>query len=86
MSQPMTVTLTVSDRTEIQLPDSVTIPAGVASIHVPITSLDDNRVEPTRAVQIFAMAPIAAWCDVQCGVAPNRVCAELLWANLEGFG
>ncbi len=56
LALPLTVTLTTSDSTEIKLPGTVTIPAGVASIQVPIAAMDDNRAEPTRAVQIFASA------------------------------
>ncbi|MEJ7595711.1 MAG: Calx-beta domain-containing protein [Planctomycetaceae bacterium] len=56
LASPLTVTLTTSDSTEIKLPGTVTIPAGVASIQVPIAAIDDNRNEPTRAVQIFASA------------------------------
>lgn len=54
LSQPLTVTLSTSDATEIQLPASVTFAAGVAVLHVPIAAINDHREEPTRAVQLFA--------------------------------
>ena len=54
LSQPLVVTLTTSDASEIQLPQSVTFAAGVSVMQVPIRAVDDHRDEPTRAVQIFA--------------------------------
>lgn len=57
LATPLTVTLTVSDGTEIQVPATVTFPAGVAKIQIPISAVNDNRTEPTRAVQIFADTP-----------------------------
>ena len=54
LSQPLTVTLSTSDTTEVQLPASVTFPAGVAVVRVPIAAIDDRGQEPTRAVQLFA--------------------------------
>lgn len=56
LSQPLTVTLTTSDASEIQVPSTVTFPVGVSVLQVPITAIDDNLSEPTRAVQIFASA------------------------------
>jgi hypothetical protein len=55
-SGPLTVNLTVSDTTEIDVPAQVTFAAGESVIHVPINALNDHVVEPTRGVQINASA------------------------------
>ena len=53
ISQPLTVTLSVSDSSEITVPSTATFPAGVAVIHVPLSAVNDGRNEPTRAVQVL---------------------------------
>ena len=53
-SQPLTVNLSVSDASEISVPSTVTFPAGVSRLRVPISALNDSAIEPTRGVQIFA--------------------------------
>ena len=59
LAQPLTVTLTTSDSSEIELPATWTIPANATSAVVPIKAKDDNLFEPTRGVQIFASASYA---------------------------
>lgn len=54
LSQQLVVTLATSDASEVQIPQTVTFAVGVSMIQIPITSVDDNKTEPTRAVQIFA--------------------------------
>ncbi|MCA9050917.1 MAG: TIGR03790 family protein, partial [Planctomycetaceae bacterium] len=54
ISQPMTIHLSSGDETELSVPSTATFGAGQSIIYVPLTAVDDNMVEPTRAVQIRA--------------------------------
>ena len=56
VSLPVDVQLTTLDRSELQLPDSVTIPQGASSINVPLTIVDDALVDGAKTVQIVANA------------------------------
>ena len=56
IGSPLTVTLSVSDSTEIQVPQTVTFAAEQSVVTGSIGAVDDNLNEPTRAVQIFATA------------------------------
>jgi len=65
---PLTVTLTSSDTTEIQVPATVVIPAGQTSITFPITVANDTQIDGTQTATITAN--IAGWTD---GVATISV-------------
>ncbi|MEZ6042082.1 MAG: S8 family serine peptidase [Planctomycetaceae bacterium] len=54
ISQAMVVNLLSSDTTELQVPPTVTIPAGAASVPFVVTILDDNVDDGTIAVTIEA--------------------------------
>ncbi|MEE2938488.1 MAG: DUF4465 domain-containing protein [Planctomycetota bacterium] len=56
VSLPVDVQLTSLDRSELQLPDSVTIPQGASSINVPLTIVDDALVDGAKTVQVVANA------------------------------
>lgn len=55
-SQPLTVTLTSSDLTELTVPTTVTIPANAASVTFPITAINDPDLDGPQTVQITATA------------------------------
>ena len=59
ITAPLVVTLTSNDITEIQLPATVTIPAGSASVTFPINIIDDRLLDGTQIVQIRGTATIA---------------------------
>ncbi len=54
---PLEVTLTASDPAQIQIPETVVIPAGAGSVAVPVRALDNWRTEGSRSVEITANAP-----------------------------
>jgi subtilisin-like proprotein convertase family protein len=58
-AQPLVVTLTSSDLTEIQLPATVTIPAGVNFRTFQIDVIDDNILDGTQVVTLTADAVVA---------------------------
>jgi hypothetical protein len=68
-SVPITILLTSSDTSEIQLPASVTIPAGQTSITVPVKAVDDTLFDGTVPVTLSASAGT---------VASNRVNVDVL--------
>ena len=53
----MTVNLLSGDTTEVSLPRSVTIPADLASITVPLDAVDDQLLDGTQPVTMWASAP-----------------------------
>jgi hypothetical protein len=55
-SQPLTVTLTSSDESEILVPESVTFPANETSVTFPIDALDDDLLDGEQWVLITATA------------------------------
>ena len=55
----LVVTLTSNDLTEIQVPATVTIPAGSASVTFPINIIDDTLLDGTQVVQLRGTATIA---------------------------
>ena len=65
-AQPaLTVSYTVSGTAAngvdyVALPGSILIPAGVASVNVPVTPIDDGDLEPTESI-IVTLAPNAAY-------------------------
>ena len=60
------VTLTSSDTTALQVPATVTIPAGQTSANFTITIIDDNKINGTRPVLITAH--VANWTDGTAGI------------------
>lgn len=54
LSKPLTVALSVSDSSELSIPETAIFPVDIAVIHVPISTVADGKTEPTRGVQIFA--------------------------------
>lgn len=56
-SSDLTITFTSSNPAEATLPASLTIPAGQDSITIPITILDDARLDGSQAVTLTATAP-----------------------------
>lgn len=59
ITAPLVVTLTSNDLTEIQVPATVTIPAGSASVTFPIDIIDDTLLDGTQIVQLRGTATIA---------------------------
>ncbi|MEQ9410795.1 MAG: choice-of-anchor Q domain-containing protein, partial [Fuerstiella sp.] len=55
-SQPLVVTLSSDDTSELTVPTSVTIPAGDASVTFPVTAVDDSIADGTQTVTITASA------------------------------
>ena len=55
------VTLTSSDTTALQVPATVTIPAGQTSVNFTMTVIDDNKINGTHAASIIAH--VANWTD-----------------------
>ena len=51
---PVTVTLGSSDTSELQVPASVTIPAGQSSVQVELTAIDDDLLDGDQPVNIVA--------------------------------
>ena len=60
-ASPVTVTLTSSDTTALQVPSAVVIPAGQTSISVPITVVDDNKINGTHSATVTAH--VGNWTD-----------------------
>lgn len=58
LSQPIVITLTNTDPTEISIPTSVTIPAGARTANFWIDAVDDNLLDGTQRVDIIATATI----------------------------
>lgn len=56
LSSPLVVTLDNRDKSEISIPDTVTIPAGSLSVTFPIDAVDDNKLDGRKKVRIFASA------------------------------
>lgn len=56
LSTPLLIVLTSSDATELQLPSSVSIPAGQSSITVPVQAIDDSLLDGTVRVLVVASA------------------------------
>jgi hypothetical protein len=55
-SQPLQVQLSNSDGSELSVPATATIPAGVAFVNVPISVLDDSLLDGTIQVSLLASA------------------------------
>ncbi|MGI9472867.1 MAG: PQQ-dependent sugar dehydrogenase [Rubripirellula sp.] len=53
---PLTVALSVSDASEVRVPETVTIPAGESSTEFPIDAVDDTSVDGVQLVQVIAAA------------------------------
>ncbi|HVK11128.1 MAG TPA: tandem-95 repeat protein [Gemmataceae bacterium] len=58
LTQPLAVNLFSSDTTEVTVPASVTIPAGLASATFPLAALDDPARDGPEAVGISAVARV----------------------------
>ncbi len=56
LGQALTVQLSATNASQINLPDSITIPAGQSSVSFNITSVDDTLLDGTQTVQITATA------------------------------
>jgi hypothetical protein len=54
ISAPLTVLLFSSDTTELSLPATVTLPAGVASVQLPVRAVDDSVLDGSVLVQLRA--------------------------------
>ncbi|MFO0820326.1 MAG: ELWxxDGT repeat protein [Pirellulales bacterium] len=55
-SSPLTVTLTNSDSTEVEIPTSVVIPAGAASTTFLVQGVDDNLLDGVQLATLRALA------------------------------
>jgi hypothetical protein len=53
-SQPLTVKLTCSDWSQLDLPSDVTIPSGELSVQFSVTAIDDDMMEVPTLVRILA--------------------------------
>jgi hypothetical protein len=53
-SSDLTIQLTSSDTTEVQLPASVTMPAGLSTIDVDVAAIDDRLLDQTQTVELIA--------------------------------
>ncbi len=56
LSEPLEVTLSSDDQSEILVPRRVTIPAGAASVDVPLTVYDDGLFDGDQRVSLHAQA------------------------------
>ncbi|XZE37004.1 dockerin type I domain-containing protein [Pirellulaceae bacterium SH501] len=56
LNNPLEVTLFSSDSTEVAIPATVTLPAGVASVQVPVRAVDDSLMDGSVSVQLRAQA------------------------------
>ncbi len=57
VSQPLTVTLTNDDPTELAVPEQVVIPGGESSVTFPVDAVDDDESDGTQTVTV---TPVAA--------------------------
>jgi cyclophilin family peptidyl-prolyl cis-trans isomerase len=51
-SQPLVLSVTSTDSTQLSTPTSVTIPAGQASVSFPVSAIDDTVVDGSRKVEL----------------------------------
>jgi len=56
ISAVLSISLTSSDTSELQLPNSIVIPAGQSMITVPVQAIDDSLLDGTVRVQLAASA------------------------------
>lgn len=57
LSAPLTVTLTADDRLQLEVPASVTIPAGQSGVSFPVAAVDDGEADGAWLFGILATAP-----------------------------
>ena len=67
LSQPLVVTLTNPDPSELEIPSLVTIPAGSSSTVVSVNSVDDRLFDGPQTVEVMASA--AGYLDGQAALA-----------------
>ncbi len=79
-----TISLTSSDTSEVQLPASVTIPAGQTSITVPVKAIDDSLLDGTVRVTLSASAGSVASNSVNVDVLDRE--QILLSLNVVSIG
>ena len=90
--EPLTVFLSSDDTTEAVLPPSVVIPAGSASLDVPITTIDDGVPDGNQQVYFTASAPGfspgVVWAIVTDINLPDLIIpgTEMLQTELQAFG
>ncbi len=72
ISQPMVVTLSSSDTSELTVPATVTIPGGAASVPFTVTFVDDNIDDGTIPVTISASGPGIASGQMVVNVADHE--------------
>lgn len=75
-SQPLTVSLSSSDPSEVTVPATVTIPAGYSSAGFAVSAVDDNLLDGTQHATITATAQITSAAspgafDMAFGVGEN---------------
>jgi len=73
LDQPLVVTLSSDDETEATVPATVTIPAGVMSVLVPVSAVDEDEVDGTQVPVITADAPNFDAVSTPVSVADNDV-------------
>ncbi|MBL9126553.1 MAG: hypothetical protein JNL97_02845, partial [Verrucomicrobiales bacterium] len=79
----LTVQLTSSAASEATVPPTAVIPAGSASVRVPVRTWDDDRVDGTQAVRIVASAAGYVSADVTLSVTDVPY-ADLIVSSLTG--
>jgi uncharacterized delta-60 repeat protein len=73
-TQPLTVSLSSSDTTELTVPASVTIPAGVASATFPVAAVNDTLRDGPQAAAVTAAARVDGSPDPLAGfVAQGQI-------------
>jgi hypothetical protein len=85
LSKPVTVTLTVDDVTEATVPESVTIPAGQASVQFPVVAVNDAVADGTRAVTVTGEAVGYAAGSDMLEVSDDDLPAVTLWLDAASF-
>lgn len=82
LTQPLTVTLTATDDSELKFSRSVTIPAGQAKAYFDVEAVSDGEVDGARAVRVSAAAAgftenVSAWLRVEDDGRVSEVPTEL---------
>lgn len=67
LTEPLTVSLSFDVEGEIEIPETVMIPAGAASVRIPVKTLDDGVEDGSKIVSVYAealddsFAPASTW-------------------------
>ncbi len=69
---PLTVALSSSDTTELQVPATVTIPAGAASVTFDLILPDDDLIDGTQTVTVSATVPGYTSASAQMQILDNE--------------